>query len=292
MRRMRSPFAAPALVLSMLPATAGASDCGSLDGLRWLLGDWATDGTTRTFHESWTGVGNGTFEGVGFERATADDRIVSLESLRLVQMSGGVFYVAKVAHNDLPVAFRLTECADGRYVFDNPAHDFPRRLEYRQNAMNALTVRVSDGAEKGFTLEFRRAAVAGPDEAVVLAAEDARFAAMVAADPAAMRRWLADGLGYVHSTGRVDGKEQLIDAIASGRIRYLSTQPVERRVIPLAPDAALVQGLGRFRVAAGDAKLDMTIRYLAAYVKQAGDWRLIGWQSLRVEPQQSEEDPR
>jgi hypothetical protein len=79
------------------------------------------------------------------------------ESLRLVAMSGGVYYIAKVSHNAYPVAFALSACSDGRLVFENPTHDFPRRLEYTFTAPDAMTVRVSDGGAKGFVLEFRRA---------------------------------------------------------------------------------------------------------------------------------------
>lgn len=278
LRRLALP-----LLACWLPAAAAASDCGTLDPLRWLIGDWVADGSRQRFHESWEAAGPGTLEGTGAEHSKPEGRVVSLESLRLVQMSGGVFYIAKVAHNALPVAFRLVACEPGRFVFENPAHGFPRKLVYTRHGEDALTVDVSDGGDKGFTLEFRRAAAARSAEAAILAAEDARFAAMIAADRGGLRRWLADGLAYVHSTGRVEGKEQLIDAIVAGRLRYLSSEPMERRVIPLAGDSALVLGLGRFRATAGDATLDATLRYLAAYVRESGDWRLTGWQSLRVE---------
>ncbi len=109
-------------------------------------------------------------------------------------MADGVYYLSKVTHNELPVAFRLSECADGRFVFVNPAHDFPKRLDYVREGEDRLKVRVSDGADKGFTLDFARMPVPAADLDAVLAAEDARFAAMVAADPEAMRRWFADDL--------------------------------------------------------------------------------------------------
>jgi hypothetical protein len=41
-------------------------------------------------------------------------------------------------------------------VFENPAHDFPKKLEYQLTGQETFTVRVSDGAERGFTLAFTR----------------------------------------------------------------------------------------------------------------------------------------
>jgi hypothetical protein len=184
-----------------------------------------------------------------------------------------------VTHNELPVAFRLTSCADGAFVFANATHDFPRRLEYRQGG-DGLSVRVSDGADKGFTLEFRRAAA--PATPAVLAAEDARFAAMIAADATAMERWLAADLVYAHSTGLVQDRSQLVATIADGRTRYLAVTPGEREVVALGADAAFVRGHGRFQVAAGGDRMDMQVRYLAVYVLREGRWQLQAWQSSRI----------
>jgi len=273
-----------ALVLTLASVFAAASEppsCNSLASLRWLLGDWTADGSKTSIHESWTEVAPHTFEGAGVERAKRDDSIKSGEVLRLVEMAGGVFYISKVTHNELPVAFRLNQCADGRFVFDNPAHDFPRRLEYVLASDGRLTVHVSDGGEEGFSLNFARSAAPG-DAAPVLAAEDARFAAMVAADPAEMRRWFADDLAYVHSTGQVESRNQLIESITSGRTRYVAVTPAERQVVPLGSGAAMVRGRGRFQVTAGENALDLQIRYLAVYGNQDGVWQLRSWQSLRT----------
>lgn len=275
---MRSALA---FLLYLVAATAQASGCNSLESLRWLLGDWTADGSKSAFHESWTEATPKTFEGTGIERAKPDASIKGSEALRLVEMAEGVFYISKVAHNELPVAFRLNECADGRLVFDNPGHDFPRRLEYLLMPDGRLTVKVSDGGEKGFSLNFARNGAPG-DSMSILAAEDARFSAMVAADAGAMRRWFADGLEYVHSSGQVESRDQLIDSITSGRLRYLAVTPIERQVVPLGAGAAAVRGRGRFQVAAGEAALDLQIRYLAVYGIRDGVWQLQSWQSLRV----------
>lgn len=279
MRVMRSAWL---LAVLCWPAAASAADCNSLDALRWLAGDWVAHGEDSSFHESWAESAPRTLEGTGIERASADGSVRGTEELRLVQMGDGVFYIAKVAHNALPVAFRLTSCSDGRYVFENPAHDFPRRVEYRHTGEAGLTVQVSDGADRGFTLEFGRTESSLLAGAQVLLAEDARFAAMIAAREADMGRWLDSELEYVHSNGTVEGRDRLLASIAAGRIRYLSAVPVERYVYPLARDVALVHGLGDFRVAAGGDPMDLRLHYTAVYLLREGTWRLRSWQSLRV----------
>ena len=140
----------------LVGAAAQAGPCTTLEPTRWLLGSWVADSGKRIVTETWTEASPTTFEGEGVTRDGSDGPVVDGEALRLVAMGDGVFYVAKVAHNDYPVAFRLTTCEAGRLVFENPGHDFPRRLEYRRVDGDRLEVHVSDGAERGFRLDFRR----------------------------------------------------------------------------------------------------------------------------------------
>jgi ketosteroid isomerase-like protein len=280
MRHLAICAFAAALAWFCLPAFAG--DCATLDSLAWLPGEWIAEGEKSTFRESWAARGPRTWEGQGSETSKTKPADVSSEELRLVEMKGGVFYIAKVSHNPLPVAFHLSECGDGRFTFVNPAHDFPRRIDYVRQGDDRLDVRVSDGAGDGFTLNFIRVAGESAKSAEVLAAEDARFAAMVAADPEAMRRWFADDVSYVHSTGEVANRAQLIDALVSGRLRYLAIEPSERRVSFPGTDVAIVQGLARFQARAGPQAVDFPGRYLAVYRRAQGGWRLQAWQSLRL----------
>jgi hypothetical protein len=271
-----------AAVVSGFAVPAVASNCGTLEPLEWLLGEWIADGAKSTFRETWTARGPQTWEGRGVETSKADPSKASAEVLRLVEMAGEVFYVSKVTHNDLPVAFRLSECADGRFVFLNPAHDFPKRLDYVRVGEDRLQVRVSDGADKGFTLDFARVPVPAAGGDAVLAAEDARFAAMIAADPEAMRRWFSDELVYVHSTGVTEGREQLIAGIAGGKLQYLAVEPAERRVVFQGTEAAFVQGVARIKARSGAQDFDFRARYLAIYGLKEGAWQLRAWQSLRL----------
>jgi Domain of unknown function (DUF6265)/Domain of unknown function (DUF4440) len=269
------------------PALAHAAPCGSLAELRWLIGGWVAASGASEFRESWTEVSDVTFEGAGVELATPEGKIRSSEALRLVQMAEGVFYVAKVAHNALPVAFRLSDCREGRYVFENPSHDFPRRIEYLKTGEGGLTVRVGTESDRGFTLEFSRAKETPPADgparsAAVLAAEDARFAAMIGGLRGEMQPWLAADLRYVHSTGEVETRDQLIESIASGARRYLAFEPGERRVTFLDRAAAIVQGPAHIRVAAGTGTRELDLEYLAVYVLAEGAWQLLAWQSLQL----------
>jgi hypothetical protein len=133
-----------------------AQSCDSLKSIDWLLGDWRSDDDKYITSESWKEVSPLTFEGRGVVKFKSSNELKSSESLRLVEMSGEVFFVAKVAHNDLAVAFKLIQCDPAHAVFENAGHDFPKKLEYRLDDENSLTVNVSDGGDKGFSIKFVR----------------------------------------------------------------------------------------------------------------------------------------
>ena len=149
-----------ALTLGVV-SMAAAEPCRTLASLTWLLGRWQAVGDTTTVFERWAAVSTDSWEGYGETasngESAADRSVLEREALRLVNMGDEIFYLAKVAHNALPVAFKLVDCGDDWAVYENPDHDFPRRLEYRI-AGNGMDVHVSDGLAdgKGFTLRFTR----------------------------------------------------------------------------------------------------------------------------------------
>ncbi|HKE96428.1 MAG TPA: DUF6265 family protein [Povalibacter sp.] len=141
----------------LLARPAGAEEsCGSLGVAAWLIGEWTASDGDKVITESWRRVSDTTFEGRGVTTKAASGEPVDGEWLRLVQMGSGVFYVAKVAHNPLPVGFALTQCPGQRLVFENSAHDFPKKLEYEAHGNDRMTARVSDGKDKGFTINYQR----------------------------------------------------------------------------------------------------------------------------------------
>ena len=147
-----------AMVAPPLPVhAADAAACDSLDTARWVLGTWVADDGENSVIEEWRSVGSGTFEGSGRTVSRKTGAVVSSESLRLVAMSSAVYYIAKVSHNAYPVAFALTTCTAGRLVFENPGHDFPKRIVYSMRPNDGIEVEVSDGRDQGFMLRFRHA---------------------------------------------------------------------------------------------------------------------------------------
>jgi hypothetical protein len=142
------------ILVIILPAVASGQTCTSLDTLHWILGSWQQEDGKNITTETWTKVSPQTYEGSAQTLSKTDDKLTFFESLRLVEMAGGLFYLAKVSHNEFPVPFKLTECSERRAVFVNQTHDFPKKIDYQLSPDGRiLTVHVSN-EERQFTVEY------------------------------------------------------------------------------------------------------------------------------------------
>jgi hypothetical protein len=110
-------------------------------------------------------------------------------------------------------------------------------------------------------------------------AQSARIRAMIAADIAALEPLLDDALAYVHSTGTVDTKQSFLQRIRDGDLKY---HALDRADPNLQVDGGLAIEHGHIRIdvdVSGGHRIVET-RYLEAWVKRAGEWRLAVYVSL------------
>jgi ketosteroid isomerase-like protein len=124
----------------------------------------------------------------------------------------------------------------------------------------------------------------GADARAANAVRDAelrRFEAMTRRDLAALDALLADELTYVHSSGELETKAGLLATLRSERLAYDSIAPsdVDARVFG---ETAVVTGRSRMQVRAAGQVRRFTIRYTDVYVRRAGRWQTVAWQSTVV----------
>lgn len=113
--------------------------------------------------------------------------------------------------------------------------------------------------------------------------ERQRFAALTAQDLAALDPLLADELLYCHSNGQVENKQQFLETIRLGRIRYESIDVHEFQA-RLYGTVAIGTGYITVRGQLGGQPMTLELRYTDAYAWRAGHWQLINWQSTRLPP--------
>ena len=114
------------------------------------------------------------------------------------------------------------------------------------------------------------------------AADDERVAAVVAGDRARLTAIFADDLRYAHSTGAVDTKASYIEALATGRTKYVAWSYEERNFTFPAPGIALMTGRAHVQVAKADGTADMVLSFLGVWREEKGQWRFLAWQSGKL----------
>ena len=127
----------------------------TISDLSWIAGDWQTaPGGRRQIEEHWTAVAGGSMMGVG--RTIAGDKTVEFEYLRIEQRADGIYYVAHPKARCPGTDFKLTRASATEAVFENPQHDFPKRIIYRKTD-DGLTASIDAGeGSKAMSFVFKK----------------------------------------------------------------------------------------------------------------------------------------
>ena len=158
---------------SWLPALAGRIACLALASttlfaggqgpvandvtqLAWLAGCWQIARGEQVIDEQWMAPRAGLM--LGMSRTVRAGRTTSTEFVTLRVVDGRVVYEANPS-GQKPTPFAATTVSADRAVFENPSHDYPRRITYERKGDAALTASIDDGTGgKRVEYPFRRLA--------------------------------------------------------------------------------------------------------------------------------------
>lgn len=144
------------ILLTLLAAISASTQTPTLTDISWISGDWQTaPGGKAQIEEHWTRVAGATM--MGMSRTLAGEKTVEFEYLRIEQRADGIFYVAHPKARCPGTDFKLTRASATEAVFENPHHDFPKRIIYRKTADDSLTASI-DGVEgtKSISYAYKR----------------------------------------------------------------------------------------------------------------------------------------
>lgn len=137
-----------------IPATraAGAERQAPASTLpTWMVGCWAGEQAGERFHERWTGADSSTLLAVS--HTVKAGKMTAFEFLRVVMKGGKAVYVAQ-SGGAPPTEFTATSQAGERIVFENAAHDFPKRVIYERSGTDRLTASIDGGAASPQRVEY------------------------------------------------------------------------------------------------------------------------------------------
>ena len=108
--------------------------------------------------------------------------------------------------------------------------------------------------------------------------EDQRYAAMCAADAAALDRLLADSLVYTHSYGGSDSKASYLEGIRAKKWQYRKIERPKEE-IQVHGDCAVVTGQIRIELLSEGKPKTLNSAYTNVWIKGPKGWQMVAWQS-------------
>ena len=128
-----------------------------LSQMSWLSGGWVGSNTTTTAEERWSPAVGGSMHAVSRTLSGGGTSISAFEFLCIAERFGGLVYTAMPNARTPATDFFLTAIDASSATFENPAHDFPKKIRYALRPDGTLEAVVS-GAEgqRSFTLTFKK----------------------------------------------------------------------------------------------------------------------------------------
>jgi Domain of unknown function (DUF6265) len=118
-----------------------------IEDLAWISGDWETPPGRMQIDEHWAKVAGNSL--IGMSRTVFGGKTVFFEYLRIEARGAEIYYVAHPRARTPGTDFKLVRLTGQEAVFENLAHDFPKRVIYRKNSDGTLNARVEgDGTER------------------------------------------------------------------------------------------------------------------------------------------------
>lgn len=151
-----------ALLLTIPCVTPRAVAAQRLESAAWLAGCWEQAAGARIAHEQWMAPRGGLM--LGMSRTVVRDTAREFEHLRIESRGGRVAYVAHPS-GQAETVFSATQVTDTILRFENPAHDFPQRIQYRRISRDSIVARIEGSRPqqpvRGIDFPMRRVSCGG-----------------------------------------------------------------------------------------------------------------------------------
>jgi len=115
---------------------------------------------------------------------------------------------------------------------------------------------------------------------LVLAAEDARYAALIAGDVSELNNLLGEDLVYHHSNGLVDNKAGIISAISSGMVSYLTMKrgKCDTRIYG-SGEIGIITGNAKYKVTVDKEEVFVSLSFHSIWAWRDKGAEFVSWQA-------------
>jgi hypothetical protein len=105
--------------------------------------------------------------------------------------------------------------------------------------------------------------------------------ALIAGNLAELSRIFADDYIQYDETGRPSTKQEILNHLKSGSIRYISMVSTGRKIRLLGRDVAIVHGSEEDEVEQAGKRFPVRYIYMDAVMKRNGEWQIVASQLVK-----------
>jgi hypothetical protein len=131
------------------PAPGQATAAVAINQLGWLAGHWRMEKGGRVADEQWMAPAAGVM--LGMSRTIARGKVVEHEFIQIREGPGGALYFIAMPSGQKEAAFQIVSLSATAAVFENPEHDFPRKISYTLLADGSLLAAIEGPGKDGQT---------------------------------------------------------------------------------------------------------------------------------------------
>jgi hypothetical protein len=102
--------------------------------------------------------------------------------------------------------------------------------------------------------------------------------ALIGADVAEMQRIYAENYLQANESGKISSRQDVINGLASGKIRFVAMKSTGRRIRLLRDDVAIVHGSEEDEIEQDDQRSVVRYIYMDVVMKRNGQWRIVASQ--------------
>jgi hypothetical protein len=139
------------------PAAPGVRTVpATMADVAWIAGEWSGMSGTSTIEERWTPGNGGSMLAVS-RTHRAGGPMTAFEFLCIAERRGSLVYTAMPNARTPATDFMLTARDATSVTFENPAHDYPKKIRYARLADGSLEATISGAAnQRTATFTFKK----------------------------------------------------------------------------------------------------------------------------------------
>lgn len=154
----------------------------------FLEGTWKME--DKEIYEHWDKLKENSLKGFSYQ--LQNDRVIVSEYLAISQKENKIFYRASVLNQNSgkDILFQLTK-NDSAFIFENPHHDFPKKIVYQKLNDSVIFVQLSGGRNRlAYKMEKLKVLPAKKDSSFENPNYDAALASKLGADDYGMKSFI------------------------------------------------------------------------------------------------------